>query len=318
MSGLSLQTSGIKWVKPMKMVLYSLIPACISSVYFFGLRSLLLIAVVASAGYLSEYMFARHYRENVHSSVFVTCLLYTLTLPPTIPYWMAAVGIIAGVVFGKMVFGGFGRNVFNPALVGRAFIYVSFGNFLTNRWVEPFSEGIGGFIQYSSSVVTEATPLARLSGGGETDLFRLFIGNISGCLGETSALMLLIGGLFLIIRKVADYRIVLSGIFGMLAMNFILNTANVEGSIPCLHAILSGGFMLGIFFMATDPVSASSLKEGKLIYGLIIGVLTTLIRVFSIWPEGIMFAILIANMFIPIIDHGLKELKKRKKQNGQR
>ncbi len=314
MSELYLRLFNIKWVRPMKLVLYSLVPAFISGIYFFGLRGLALLAVVVTAGYISEYMFARQYREPVHSSVFVTCLLYVMTLPPTIPFWMAAVGIAAGVVFGKMVFGGFGKNAFNPALVGRAFIYVSFGNFLTNRWVEPFSHGFGGFIRYSSDALTQATPLAMLEKGESVSLLRVFTGNISGCLGETSALLLLLGGVFLIYRRVADYRIVISGIFGMLAMNFALNLAGIAGSIPCIHALFSGGFMLGIFFMATDPVSASSLKEGKLIYGLIIGLLTTLIRVFSAWPEGIMFAILFANMFIPIIDYGLKSLKKK---NGQ-
>lgn len=305
----------IKWARPMKMVLYALIPAIISSIYFFGLRSIFLLIIVSFAGYLCEYLFARQYNDKVHSSVFVTTVLYTLTLPPTIPYWMAVIGIIVGIVFGKMVFGGFGRNVFNPALVGRAFIYVSFGNYLTNRWVEPlgFSEIFGGFIKYSSDAITEATPLAEIARGGSASLFDLFIGNVSGSLGETSAILLILGGLFLVIKKIADYRIIISGIFGMLLMNFSLNIINVENAIPCIYALLSGGFLLGIFFMATDPVSASSLNEGKLIYGFIIGVLTTLIRTFSVWPEGIMFSILIANMFIPIIDHSIKSYKKGKK-----
>lgn len=302
--------TNIRWVRPMKMVLYSLVPAVIASVYFFGIRSLFLLIIVSSAGYMSEYLFARHYKEAVHSSVFVTTLLYTLTLPPTIPYWMAVVGIIVGVVFGKMVFGGFGRNVFNPALVGRAFIYVSFGQFMTNSWVKPISQGLGGFVKYSSDAVTGATPLAMLSGGESVRLQDLILGNVSGCLGETSAILLILGGIFLLVKKIADYRIVLSGIFGMIIMNFILNIAGMEGSISCIYAFFSGGFVLGIFFMATDPVSASSLKEGKLIYGLMIGLLTVLIRTFSVWPEGIMFAVLLANMFIPVIDYSIKSLKK--------
>ena len=300
----------VKWQVPNKRVLYALIPPVAASIYFFGWRSLLLLIVVCAAGFLTELVFVRsYYREPVTSAVFVTAFLFTLSLPPTVPYWIAVVGIVFGVAIGKMAFGGFGRNIFNPALVGRAFIYVSFGAFMTSSWLEPFSGFPGGFARFVSDATTKATPL----GGGPLPYLSLLFGNTSGSLGETSALLLIIGGIYIIWKKAANYRIVLSGFIGIIILQTALWAFGAEGALDPLRAVLSGSFMLGIFFMATDPVSASQTNPGRWIYGGLVGALISLIRTFSLWSEGVMFAILLGNMFNPILDYYIKQRKTKEK-----
>ncbi|MFC1736195.1 RnfABCDGE type electron transport complex subunit D [Candidatus Hydrogenedentota bacterium] len=294
----------------MKRVLYAVAPLAMASVCFFGWRGLMMLAVVNVFGFLTEYAFARAYKEPVSSSVFVTILLFALSLPPTLPFWMAAVGIVFGVTFGKMVFGGFGKNIFNPALVGRAFIYVSFPVHMNSKWVEPFAGFAGGMAGYLPDAITSATPMREC---GEVALGRLLLGNTAGCLGETSALLALFGGLYIIWRKAANYRIVVSGLAGMLTFQTILWLAGAEAALDPLYALCSGGFMFGLMFFATEPVSGAQTNEGRWIYGGFIGTLTVVIRQFSGWAEGMMFAILLANMFAPIMDHGIREYKKSRK-----
>ena len=305
----------VKWQVPNKRVLYALIPPIVASIYFFGWRSLLLLSVVCAAGFLTELVFVRsYYKEPATSAVFVTAFLFTLSLPPTIPFWMAIVGIVFGIAIGKMAFGGFGRNIFNPALTGRAFIYVSFGAFMTSSWVGPFSGFPGGFTRFLSDVTTTATPLRSGTAAGEAvSYISLLFGNTSGSLGETSALLLIIGGVYNIWKKAANYRIVLSGFIGIVVLQTALWASGVEGALDPLRATLSGSFMLGIFFMATDPVSASQTNPGRWIYGALVGALISLIRTFSIWSEGVMFAILLGNMFNPILDYYIKQRKARRK-----
>lgn len=302
----------IKKQKPMLMVVYALIAPAVASVYFFGWRSLLLLSVVNLAGFLTEYIFLRvYYREPVTSAVFVSSFLFALSLPPTIPIWMAIVGIVFGIAFGKMVFGGFGRNIFNPALTGRAFIYVSFSRWLTASWVNSYSGLPAGFAAFSSDAVTQATPMMKAAQGVDVSWLSMFLGNESGCLGETSAILILLGGIFIVYKKYASYRIVFSGFLGMLIVQTVLWLLNIKGAVDPLSAVLGGGFMLGILFMATDPVTASQTNPGKWIYGTFIGAVTTVIRIFSIWSEGVMFAVLLGNMFAPIIDYYIKQSKKK-------
>jgi Na+-transporting NADH:ubiquinone oxidoreductase subunit B len=305
----------VKWQAPNRRVLYALIPPLAASIYFFGWRSLLLLIVVCAAGFLTELVFVRsYYKEPATSAVFVTAFLFTLSLPPTVPYWIAVVGIVFGVAIGKMAFGGFGRNIFNPALVGRAFIYVSFGTFMTSSWVEPFSGFPGGFTRFLSDATTKATPLrAGTAAADAVSYISLLFGNTSGSLGETSALLLIIGGVYIIWKKAANYRIVLSGFIGIIVLQTALWASGVEGAIDPLRAILSGSFMLGIFFMATDPVSASQTNPGRWIYGALVGAFISLIRTFSLWSEGVMFAILLGNMFNPILDYYIKQRKTKEK-----
>ncbi len=304
----------IKWQRPNVHVMYALAPAAAASIYFFGWRSLLMLSVVCVTGFLTEYFYLKAtYKEPVSSAVFVSCFLFALSLPPTIPIWIAVVGIVFGIMFGKMVFGGFGRNIFNPALVGRAFIYISFGGPMTAVWVNHVGGGAGGFARFSADAVTQATPLTQVSQGVAVSKLSMFLGNEAGCIGETSAILLLLGGLYILYKKFASWRIVLPIFISMLALQTALWAAGVSNALDPLSAVIGGGFMMGALFMATDPVSASQTNGGRWIYGILIGSLTVLIRTFSIWAEGMMFAILLGNMFAPIVDYYIKEARKKRK-----
>lgn len=301
----------IAWLGPMKKVLYALLPASVASIYFFGWRALMMISIVNLFGFLAEYVFARHYKQQVNSSVFVTNLLFALTIPPSLPFWMAAVGIVFAVVFGKMVFGGFGKNIFNPALVGRAFIYVTFAGYMTGEWIIPGQTIWGSLLSWQPDAVTSATVLTT----GEVDTWfylKAFLGNIPGSLGETSALAVMAGGIYLYWKKIANRSIIHWTFISMIILQAILWHLGFTKVDP-LTSILAGGFMLGLFFMATDPVSAPKKKEAQMIYGIMIGSLTSLIRTFSVWPEGMMFAILLANMFAPVTDLAVTNYQKKKK-----
>ena len=302
--------------KVMSQVVYALIPIAVFSVYLFGWRSLSILAVVNIAGFLSEYIFAKIYKKQVSTAVFVTNFLFALSLPPAIPYWIAVVGIVFGVVFGKMVFGGFGRNVFNPAISGRAFVYISFGAPMTSGFVLPASGFPGGFAQWlaGADAVSRATPLLELNSGGGVPLLNLVTGLSAGSLGETSAVLIILGGIFLIAKKAANFRIILSGLLGYLVMQSALFFGGVEAAINPLTGLFCGSLLYGLVFMATDPISSSQTTDGgRWIYGAVIGILISLIRVFSIWIEAVTFAILLANMFAPLLDHVLKERKKKLK-----
>lgn len=299
----------INWQRPIRHVLIALIPVALSSLYFFGWRVLWMMAAVNAAGFLAEYVFTRRWKQPVSSAVFVTNVLFCLSLPPALPVWMAVVGIVFAVVFGKMVFGGFGRNVFNPALAGRAFIYVCFGAHMTGQWREPVGGILGGLAAYSSDAVTQATPGMALKAGGAVPLPALLLGNTAGVVGGTSALLVLLGGLYIVWRKAASYRIVVAGFAGYLAAQCVLWLSGAGLAADPLRGVLAGSVMLGIFFYATDPVSASQTNEGRWIYGAFVGIMTAVISAFSAWPAGTMFAILLANTFAPIMDHGIRELK---------
>jgi Na+-transporting NADH:ubiquinone oxidoreductase subunit B len=302
--------------KPMSQVLIALIPLVLASIYFYGWKALVVLAIVNLAGFLSEYIFSAVYKTKVTQAVFVTNFLFALSLPPTIPIWIPVVGIVFGVVFGKMAFGGFGRNVFNPALTGRAFIYVSFGAQMTaaRSWVLPAGGAAGALGMWQSDVVSSATPLANLAKGGSESFLELFLGNIPGSFGETSALLIMIGGLYLMIKKTASWRIVVSGLLSYFILQLIFWASGATGAYDPLSGILSGSLLYGMMFMATDPISASQTTDfGRVIYGLLIGFLTALIRTFSVWPEAITFSILLANMFAPLINYLIQESRKRKK-----
>ena len=302
--------------KVMSQVVYALVPIAVFSVYLFGWRSLSLLVIVNIAGFLSEYIFAKIYKKQVSTAVFVTNFLFALSLPPAVPYWIAVVGIVFGVVFGKMVFGGFGRNVFNPAISGRAFVYISFGVPMTAGFVQPATGFPGGFTQWlaGADAVSRATPLFEFNSGGGVPLLNLVSGFTAGSLGETSAVLIIIGGIFLIAKKAANWRIILSGLLGYLVMQSALFFGGIEAAINPVSGLFCGSLLFGIVFMATDPISSSQTTDGgRWIYGAVIGVLISLIRVFAIWIEAVTFAILIANMFAPLLDHVLKERKKRLK-----
>jgi len=336
----------INWQLPMQRVLYALVPIVASGVYFFGWRSLLVVAVANAVAFASEYAFTRREGQPVTSAVFVTGTLFALSLPPMLPLWMVALGSAFGVVFGKMVFGGFGKNVFNPALTGRAFIYISFGDYMTARcWTHPIDGLLGGLLSYANTAadaITRATPGSWIKytaeelasrGIAETafSIQRLLVGNVAGVIGGTSAILVVLGGLYLVRTKAANWRLPLTVILGFALSHFMLTffgvafaanaPDNMDMSAKLLRALIltfdaacAGSLLFGAFFYATDPVSAPKTDEARWIYGFVIGVLSSLISLFTVWPAGTMFAVLFANMFAPITDIAVKSIKEKRKQ----
>ncbi|MDP8215921.1 MAG: RnfABCDGE type electron transport complex subunit D [Candidatus Kaelpia imicola] len=289
--------SGLRFM--MWNVVIALIPVIAVSIYFFRFNALRLIAVSLAASLIAEALFLKLRRKEVDfldGSTVITALLYALILPPSLPSWMAALGAVFAVVFGKGVFGGLGYNIFNPALIGRAFLQASYPIAMTS-YSYPFG--------YKSSLdaVTVATPLG-LAKFNELylPLRALFWGNIPGSLGETCAFAIILGGIYLLSMRVIDYRIPLSGILGFSSISGIFYLINPAKFGSPLFGILGGGFLLGLFFMATDPVTTPLTKRGKYIFGLGMGSLIFLIRSFSGLPEGVMYSILIMNAFTPLIN----------------
>jgi electron transport complex protein RnfD len=290
----------------MRDVLIALIPATIGGLYFFGVPHTLGVIVVAIlSAFLAEYLGNLMFRKKStlwDLSSGVTGLLLALVLPPSSPYWMVVVGAFSAILLGKIIFGGIGSNPFNPALVGRAVLMVSWPALMTT-WVKPFYWKISS---RSVDAVTSATPLnvIKLSGyanlisafGSKGALYKaLFLGNVGGSIGETSALLILIGGLYLLARKVIDWRIPVSYIMTVFVLSFVF------GRDP-IFSILAGGLFLGAFFMATDYSSSPVTPNGKIVFGIFIGFVTVLIRQFGAYPEGVMFSIILGNAFVPYFD----------------
>lgn len=264
-------------------VVLALLPATAGAVYFFGLRSLLIIAVSIIVCCATEFVFLRVRGKSVplsDGSAVLTGLLLALTLPPSIPLWTVAIGALVAISLGKQVFGGLGSNPFNPALVGRAFITASYPVIMTTWTIDG---------------ETAATPLALYSDGVVTDYWNLFIGNVAGSLGETSALLLLLGAAYLIYKGILNWRIPA----GMITTVVIFTT--VLGHDPLFH-FLAGSLILGAFYMATDMVSSPITPLGRWIFGIGAGLLVVLIRFWGGYEEGVMYAILLMNMTVPLID----------------
>lgn len=257
-----------------------------------------LYMTVFGAGILFEVWFASIRGHEVNEGFFVTSILFTLTLPANTPLWMAAVGIIFGVVIGKEVFGGTGKNFLNPALTGRAFLYFAYPAQMSGDavWV-----AVDGY--------TRATPLGNAAIGADygVEWWDAFVGMMPGSFGETSTLAIGIAGLILLATRIASWRVMAGVLLGMVAtaslFNVISSTNPMFAMTPQWHLVL-GGFAFGMVFMATDPVSAAMTNTGRWIYGLMIGLMCVLIRVVNpAFPEGMMLAILFGNLFAPLIDH---------------
>ncbi|MBN2794187.1 MAG: RnfABCDGE type electron transport complex subunit D [Clostridia bacterium] len=304
--------------KMMRKVIYSLLPLVAAGIYFFGWRVLTLLIVVTLAGSLVEWIFVRKTTKKITEAVIVTSMLFTLTLPPSVPYYVAIVGIVFGVLFGKMVFGGFGKNPFNPALVGRAFIYVNFPKVMTMEWIEPSKSFLGNLTRYTVDTISQSTPMLDYRSTGEmANLSKVILGNIAGSIGETSAILIIIAGLYLIFTKTASKETVIGLLGSFIILSGILYFIGVSEVPNPIFGLFSGGLLFGAFFMATDPISSPKSTEGKYIYGAIIGIITVIIRGFALFAGGMMFAILIGNTFAPIIDEIVKLVKDReRRQNG--
>ncbi len=289
--------------KIMYAVIISLIPAVGTSLYFFRLRALLLLLSCVVACLATEAIFLllrkRSLRPLLDGSAIITGLLLALTLPPSLSLEMAVIGSVIAIAIGKQVFGGLGYNIFNPALVGRAFLQTAFPVAMTT-WIPPALEKI--------NTATYATPLGALkfqdavAQGILAPLKALFFGNTGGCLGETSALALLIGGLFLLFRRVIDWRIPLGIILSLTVFTGIFWVSNPGKYASPLFHILAGGLLLGAFFMATDMVTSPITPRGTWIYAVGIGIVVALVRLFGGFPEGVMYSILFMNTFVPLLN----------------
>ncbi len=290
----------------MSTVILALIPSLLASLYFFGWRVILLLIVSYVAGGTAEVLFSILRKEEINEGFLVTGFIFPLILPPGLPLWMAAVGIIFGVVVGKEVFGGTGRNLFNAALVGRVFLALGYPSTMTSAWIEPVAQGWGRLASRFSisapEAVTTATPLVMAKGGDLTPISNLLMGNTLGSAGETSSIAILIGGIFLVIVGVASWRTILGILVSFVFLNALMYNFLPTAVNPVGFILLSGSLLFGAFFMATDPVTGPVTLKGKLAYGILIGITTLLIRSFSGFVEGAMFAILFGNICAPLID----------------
>jgi len=300
---------------PMRAVLVGLVPCMAVGVFLFGWRSLAIVLFCCLVAYVTEVIFETYRGGSPTESIMVSGALLGLSLPPGVPYWIAAVGVIFGVVFGKQIFGGFGRNLFNPAIVGRCFIYVSFPMSMAGQWTIPGSGPLGRLTSYwALDAVTSATPLIAFKQSGSlTDLQSLFLGNVAGSIGETSAVAILIGGLYIIYKKAADWRYPVSCLLGAMTLNTILYLYKVDGVLDPVRNLVAGSLLFGAFFMVTEPVSGCAKKGAKWVYGIFIGCMWIVIRSFSGFPEATAFAILLGNTFGPLFDEAAALLEQRKK-----
>jgi Na+-transporting NADH:ubiquinone oxidoreductase subunit B len=284
-----------------------------------------ILVVTYLGGFIWEGLFAWKRGHEVNEGFFVTGILFTLILPPTIPLWLVFAGISFGVVFGKEIFGGTGKNFLNPALVGRAFLFFAYPAHMSGDAVWTAVDGYSG-----------ATPLAMAAAGqldfgaalganasrvAEVDLswMQTAFGGIQGSIGETSTVVIAFGALILLVTRIASWRIMLSMLLGMVAMatlfNVIGSATNPMFAMPWYWHLTLGGFAFGLVYMATDPVSAAMTDTGKLVFGALIGVMTVLIRVVNpAFPEGVMLAILFGNMCAPLIDHYVVRANIRRRQ----
>jgi len=288
--------------------------------FWFGFQKILPIIVVSYvAGLAVEFIFAQYRGHEVNEGFLVTGMLIPLIMPVTIPLWIVAVSTAFTVLFVKEAFGGTGMNVFNPALMTRAFIFFAYPAKITGDLVWVWgADSKGTFVDGFSG----ATPLSGPATNNISDIpswYDLFFGFIPGSIGETSKLAILLGAVILIITGVASLRIMLSTLAGGVVMTLIFNAigANAYMTIDPITQILMGGFLFGAVFMATDPVSGSQTPRGKIIYGFLIGLFAIMIRVFNpAYPEGMMLSILLMNMFAPLIDHIVvsSNIKKRLKR----
>jgi len=294
--------------------------AGILKAFWFGfLRLLPLIIVSYLVGLGIEFIAAQIRGHEINEGYLVTGLLIPLIVPIDIPLWMLAIAVAFSVILGKEVFGGTGMNIFNPALLARAFLFFSYPAWMTgdNVWTEGLTAGkniIDGF--------SGATPLS-LCAAGETaklpSFLDMFIGTIPGSVGETSTIAILIGALILIVTGIGSWKIMVSVFAGGLATGLLLNliSANAYMELPFYYHFVMGGFAFGAVFMATDPVTGSQTEKGKWIYGLLIGILSIFFRVLNpAYPEGVMLAILLMNLFAPLIDYFIiqSSIKRRLKR----
>ncbi|WP_462426066.1 RnfABCDGE type electron transport complex subunit D [Anaerotignum lactatifermentans] len=281
----------------MRDVIIALIPATAMGIYFFGIPALILIAVSIVASVFFEWLYQKLLKKPVtisDLSAVVTGLLLAMNLPASAPIWVPIVGAAFAIIFAKQLFGGLGQNFINPALAGRAFLLASYPTEMTS-WTAPV--GFSG-----ADAVAVATPLATLKTGAMPDasLTDVILGtNIGGCIGETCAVALIIGGIYLLVKHVISWRIPVLYILTVFVLTAAIGRKGLR--VP-VYEIFTGGLMLGAFFMATDYASSPVTPKGQIIFAIGCGIITTLIRIFGGYPEGVSYSILIMNLAVPLIE----------------
>lgn len=271
----------------MLMVIIALLPATAFGIVNFGLSALLVILVTVASSVLTEYLYQKLMHRKVTISDFsavVTGLLLALNMPPTAPWWMCVLGSVFAILVVKQVFGGLGQNFMNPALGARCFLLISF----TGRMTTFVYDGVTG-----------ATPLALLKAGEKVNVFDMFLGNIGGTIGETSVVAILIGAIFLLAKGIIDIRIPASYILSFAV--FVLIFGGFDVTYLAAH-LCGGGLMLGAWFMATDYVTCPITPNGKILFGVCLGILTGVLRLFGGSAEGVSYAIIISNLLVPLIE----------------
>jgi len=294
-------TSGQTTQKIMFKVVLALLPAGLAGIYIFGLSSLRVILISIVSCVMSEAIFLKLRKRDpkavLDGSALLTGLLLAYNLPPEIPFWLLVVGGCVSIVIGKQLFGGLGHNIFNPALVGRVFLHISWPLYMTT-WKNP---------RWAVDAVSTATPLANEGARGFTYM-DLFLGNHGGCIGEVCIAALLIGAAFLIFTKIISWHIPVSFMGTAMFLAWIFGGDGFFNGDFIFH-LLAGGLVLGAFFMATDYVTRPLTKMGKIIFGIGCGVLTAVIRLNGSYPEGVSYAILFMNAMVPLIDRYTKTRK---------
>lgn len=293
--------SDISTKKIMWFVILSLIPSGIAGIYIYGLCSLKVIIISVLSCLIAEVIFLKFRHRDpkivLDGSAILTGLLLAYNLPPEIPFWIPLIGGAVSIILGKQIFGGLGHNIFNPALVGRAFLQISWPVYMTT-WKNP---------RFWADAVSTATPLAK-ENAQVYAYMDLFLGNRGGCIGEVCVVVLLIGAAFLLVKKIISWHIPLSFIGTVAFLSWIFGKDGFFTG-DFIFSVLAGGLVLGAFFMATDYVTSPLTKKGQLIFGIGCGILTVIIRLRGSYPEGVSYAILFMNAAVPIIDRFTKTKK---------
>ncbi len=308
---------GLSVKKLMYGVVIAMVPAIFTSIYYFGLDALRVLLISVLACYLFEYIIQKYLIKGSitinDGSALITGILLAFNVPSNLPWWIILIGALVAIGIGKMSFGGLGKNPFNPALVGRVFLLISFPVQMTS-WPVP-NPLFSGVIP---DALTGPTPLGIVkeglrSGKGMEEVMsqvpgyaQELLGNMGGSLGEVSAIALILGGAYMLIRKIITWEIPASFLLSVVLFSGILWLIDPTQYVNPMFHLVTGGIMLGVFFMATDMVSSPMSRKGQLIFGAGVGILTIIIRVWGAYPEGVSFAILIMNAFVPLMNRSLK------------
>lgn len=288
----------------MRDVIIALMPTVFVGIYNFGVRAVLVILTTCVTCVLAEYIWQRGMKQPVTTgdcSALLTGLLLALNLPASLPLWMCILGGVFAIIVAKQFFGGLGQNFMNPALAGRCFLMLSFSSAMTSFVVEKGNAIFGGY-QATLDAVSSATPLFQVKEGETPDLLSMFLGTTTGTIGETSVLALLLGAVYLLVRKVIDWKIPAAYLLTFSLFDMLYQAVAGGAPYPLVYELCGGGLILGAFFMATDYVTSPITAKGKIIFGILIGLLTGLFRFCGESAEGVSFAIIIGNLAVPLIE----------------